>query len=86
MEAERRYALVDGLVLHAAPRPGEMTPDRMADVIRYHLDTLAYPAPRSTAKTHTGPPGYGAPGGGPQARSARWPGSRRSAVRLTTSW
>lgn len=46
MEAERLYVLVDGLVLHAALRPGEMTPDRMVDVIRYHLDTLAYPAPR----------------------------------------
>jgi len=46
LETERLYALVDGLVLHAALRPGEMTPDRMVDVIRYHLDTLAYPAPR----------------------------------------
>jgi AcrR family transcriptional regulator len=41
LEAERLYALVDGLVLHAALRPEQWTPDRLADVIRYHLDTLA---------------------------------------------
>jgi len=41
LEAERLYALVDGLVLHSALRPEQCTPDRVADVIRYHLDTLA---------------------------------------------
>jgi AcrR family transcriptional regulator len=41
LETERLYALVDGLVLHAALRPGQCTPDRVADVIRYHLGTLA---------------------------------------------
>jgi AcrR family transcriptional regulator len=41
LETERLYALVDGLVLHAALRPEQCTPERMADIIRYHLDTLA---------------------------------------------
>jgi AcrR family transcriptional regulator len=38
LETERVYALVDGLVLHAALRPGHWTPDRLKTVIRYHLD------------------------------------------------
>jgi hypothetical protein len=41
LETERIYALVDGLVLHAALRPEVWTPHHLAGIIRYHLDTLA---------------------------------------------
>jgi AcrR family transcriptional regulator len=40
LETDRIYALVDGLVLHAALRPEVWTSDRLTEMIRYHLDSL----------------------------------------------
>ena len=40
IETERLYALVDGLVLHAALRPEQWTPDRLTAVLGAHLDAL----------------------------------------------
>lgn len=40
LETERLYALVDGLVLHVALRPEQWPPERLAAVLRYHLDSL----------------------------------------------
>ncbi|MFC9969961.1 TetR/AcrR family transcriptional regulator [Spirillospora sp. NPDC127200] len=43
LAAARLHALVDGLAVHAAMRPGDTTPERMAAVIARHLDELAAP-------------------------------------------
>lgn len=37
LETERLHALVDGLAIHAAMRPGVTTPDQMRSVIAGHL-------------------------------------------------
>jgi AcrR family transcriptional regulator len=43
LETERLYALVDGLVLHAALRPEQWGRERLAAVLGYHLDALLPP-------------------------------------------
>ncbi|MFI6522498.1 TetR/AcrR family transcriptional regulator [Spirillospora sp. NPDC050679] len=43
LAAARLHALVDGLAVHAAMRPEDTTPERMAAVIARHLDELAAP-------------------------------------------
>lgn len=40
VEAERLFALLDGLAVHAAMRPSECTPARQRAVLRHHLDRL----------------------------------------------
>lgn len=40
LAAERLYALVDGLALHAVLRPARWPPERLDAVLRAHLDTL----------------------------------------------
>ncbi len=40
IEAERLYALVDGLALHAILKPDAMQPSVMAEVLETHLDSL----------------------------------------------
>lgn len=39
-EAERLYAIMDGLVLHATATPGSLVADQMVDVLTRHLDEL----------------------------------------------
>jgi AcrR family transcriptional regulator len=39
-ETDRLHALVDGLAVHAATRPGQITPERMRAAITTHLDAL----------------------------------------------
>jgi AcrR family transcriptional regulator len=41
MEVERLYALVDGLVVHAALRPDQWSPERLMRVLTYHVESLA---------------------------------------------
>ena len=41
LEAARLHALVDGLAVHAATRPGETTPERMREVVRAHVAALS---------------------------------------------
>ena len=43
LEAERLYALVDGLALHAVTRPSATDPGRVRAVLACHLDTLTGP-------------------------------------------
>jgi len=40
LEAERLHALLDGLALHAAMRPEQMSPQRIVAVLVGHLDSL----------------------------------------------
>lgn len=40
LEAERLHALLDGLALHTAMRPEQMSPRRIAAVVLRHLDSL----------------------------------------------
>lgn len=40
-ETDRLFALVDGLALHVAMRPEQMTPRRVRSVLAHHLDQLA---------------------------------------------
>lgn len=44
LEAERLQALLDGLLVHAVTRPGQVTPERITAVLSRHLDTLTAPA------------------------------------------
>jgi hypothetical protein len=39
-EAERLYAIMDGLLLHATATPGSLVADQMVDVLTRHLDEL----------------------------------------------
>lgn len=41
VEAERLYALVDGLTMHATLRPDAVTTEQVVTVLRRHLDSLA---------------------------------------------
>lgn len=43
LEAERLYALVDGLAVHAAIRPELATPELLVSVLGRHLDALCAP-------------------------------------------
>jgi AcrR family transcriptional regulator len=43
VETERLYALVDGLAVHGAMRPGALSPDVMRAVVRTHLRALPPP-------------------------------------------
>jgi AcrR family transcriptional regulator len=40
LEAERLYAVLDGLAVHAASRPTALPPDRARQVLAAHLDSL----------------------------------------------
>lgn len=42
VEAERLYALVDGLAVHAVTQPSQMPPERLSKVVAHHLDSLCY--------------------------------------------
>lgn len=41
VEAERLFALIDGLAVHAAIRPDAATPQQIESVLHHHLDRLA---------------------------------------------
>lgn len=41
LESERLFALIDGLALHAAMRPELASPQRLAAVLRMHLEQVA---------------------------------------------
>lgn len=41
LEAERLFALIDGLVLHAVQRPDQRSAERMTAVVDRHLESLA---------------------------------------------
>ncbi|MGY1729188.1 TetR/AcrR family transcriptional regulator [Geodermatophilus sp. SYSU D01062] len=41
LEAERLYAVLDGLAVHAATRPSALPPDRAREVLAAHLRSLA---------------------------------------------
>lgn len=41
LEADRLFALLDGLAVHAAMRPEQMGPERLTAVLARHLDELA---------------------------------------------
>lgn len=41
LEAERLYAMVDGLAVHAVVRPERATDDLLTSVLTLHLDSLA---------------------------------------------
>ena len=43
LEAERLYALIDGLALHALLEPERIRPERMREVLSAHLDGLCRP-------------------------------------------
>jgi len=40
LEAERLYALVDGLAIHGVMQPDRMPPERMRSVLLHHIQTL----------------------------------------------
>jgi len=44
LEADRLFALLDGLAVHVAMRPEQASPDRVRAVLTRHLDELAAPA------------------------------------------
>jgi AcrR family transcriptional regulator len=44
-EAERLYAVMDGLVLHAIANPGSLSRDLMTDALAQHLDELGADPP-----------------------------------------
>lgn len=40
LEAERLYALLDGLAIHSVMKPGEVNPDVMKSVIKHHIMSI----------------------------------------------
>lgn len=52
IEAERLYALVDGLALHAMLDPVRVNKDRIKRVIMQHVESICVEDTRETQKRH----------------------------------